>query len=557
MNYKVHLGGENFVDVPLDELQRRRQERSLTGRELVWRPGMSNWQTLDSILDPKARPRGGRKTWLWVVIAVVVGVGLLTAISYAALRSLRSSGFLRFAQESTWGVEAASRPLAQSPHSTREADVRKIRKAFRIRHYVDAYDKQGRHDQRWDADARRYLQAWLNQNFDDTAPGAFSADVENLGRKLASDPACDDPVVLTAVAAGGVEYYDTVSRYERAVAAFTNSPYKAYPHFFATVMLAHQLANQPKRVASLDQSALRPCRECLRDGSVREEDQPDLAENLMNGGWGASFFYRHGSEICSIADDAGPSFRWLARVLEGANERSLAWRARGDGWANTVTAEGWQGFQDHLAKAHQAYSAAWDLHPEWPQAAAHMVEVVMGESGADEMRTWFDRATMAQIDYPAAWFELRWALRPRWHGSLEAMRALGVAAIDSGRFDSDVPRQFFYIVQDLESEANILPGQHIYGRADIWPEMRRMYEGYIGVSPKTPDASSWREYYAVVAYFAGHYDVARTQLEQVGWHMSPSTLQGWGADISLLPLEVAARTGSHARAVAQAEDELG
>ena len=56
-----------------------------------------------------------------------------------------------------------------------------------------------------------------------------------------------------------------------------------------------------------------------------------------------------------------------------------------------------------------------------------------------------------------------------------------------------------------------------------------------------------------MAYFAGKYDVARQQLEALDWKPSQRNLAGWGVDLSLMPLKVAALTGGSAPKVARAE----
>jgi hypothetical protein len=57
----------------------------------------------------------------------------------------------------------------------------------------------------------------------------------------------------------------------------------------------------------------------------------------------------------------------------------------------------------------------------------------------------------------------------------------------------------------------------------------------------------------VVAHLAGHPDAARTQLEALNWRPQPTSLTGWGVDLSMMPLEVAARTGAQGQQVAEAE----
>jgi hypothetical protein len=134
------------------------------------------------------------------------------------------------------------------------------------------------------------------------------------------------------------------------------------------------------------------------------------------------------------------------------------------------------------------------------------------------------------------------------------MRDFGIAAINTGRFDTDVPRQFFDTVSDLEAEQNTPAGSHLYAQYDIWPQMRRMYEGYIRAGARTSEDRRWRGAYAIVAFSAGHYDVAREQLEKLDWQIPSPHLEGWSADLSLLPDEVAARTGSQGRQIAEAEE---
>ncbi|MFO1465163.1 MAG: hypothetical protein U1F35_01755 [Steroidobacteraceae bacterium] len=44
--------------------------------------------------------------------------------------------------------------------------------------------------------------------------------------------------------------------------------------------------------------------------------------------------------------------------MEAAWWRSMAWKARGDGFSNTVTPEGWKLFEERLAKARKLMDEA-------------------------------------------------------------------------------------------------------------------------------------------------------------------------------------------------------
>lgn len=206
-----------------------------------------------------------------------------------------------------------------------------------------------------------------------------------------------------------------------------------------------------------------------------------------------------------------------------------------------------------MTAARHALTQAWNLQPNFPVAPCRMIYVSLGDSGIEEMRDWFDRTVAAQIDCPRAWTDLRWGLRPRWYGSEAAMLALGRTAIDTARFDTDVPRKFFDSVADVESEMKLRAGRHIYGRADIWPEFQKMYLGYIAEPVQSPWRAGWRTSYAVVAFFACKYDVAREQLETLDWKPEPQNPNNWGIDLSSMALEVAARTGPLGAKISAAE----
>jgi len=258
--------------------------------------------------------------------------------------------------------------------------------------------------------------------------------------------------------------------------------------------------------------------------------------------------------VCAMVQDQGNDYKWLALVLEGENEISEAWRARGGGYINTVSDAGIKGFNEHLAMARKYFTQAWKLRPDLPLAPCRMIYVSLGDAGIGEMRLWFDRTLAAQIDYAKAWSDMRWGLRPRWYGDTDSMLAFGVTALKTRRFDTDVPRIFFDSVADVESELNLPSGQHIYGREDVWPHFQELYEGYIAEPSLTPyNRDGWRSAYAVVAFLAGKYDVAQKQLQALNWQPHPYNLTGWTVDLSIMPPEVAARTGSQSNQVEAAE----
>jgi hypothetical protein len=574
MHYHLNQQGQTVGVFPLEELHRRRAAGQLTGSEWVWREGMPQWQALDVVLQREmpgaagvppliSKPKSKR---VLVVTVVAIAVAVLAGFTVFAIRAYKA--LQRFQRAITREVTAsagggavlaeASKPVQWTTNTTTHAKQLPMRRAFRIRQYLNAYETCNDHHGSYDADARWLIQAWIDTNYG--GPLQTNSDVlVEQADKLAANPACDDPLVWTVLGANLNEMYGQVHRFDRAVKGYEHSRYKAYPRLYASVMLAKNLNDlhlDRDRLRDLDWNSRKLLKEALRDGSILPEDQAEFAEILLDG-WGSGFFWRNEPTISQIIAAAGKPYHWLALMVEGQKELDAAWAARGGGYANKVTPEGWKGFREHLAKARENFTKAWKLRPDLGYSASRMVYVSMGDSGISEMRLWFDRTMAAQIDFNGAWNHMRFGLRPRWYGNPDSMLAFGVMAANTRRYDTEVPRNLFFSISDMEDELKLPTGQHIYGREDIWPHLQEMYEGYIAEPTEAKNQDGWRTTYSIIAVLAGKLDVARTQLEAVHWKPWRGNFENWGRDLSLMPLEVAARTGTASQQVNTAEADYG
>jgi len=452
-------------------------------------------------------------------------------------------------------MEAASKPVVVSSNSLTATDVTKTDREFRIRQYLYAYKLRGQRNPECDALALGMISNWIAGNYDGEVDTNLPP-LSDLGNRLANDTNCTDPLVLTVAAVNSVELHEAVRRLERAVKEFQNSKHFGYPKFYATETLAEKLIyDQADRLPVLDAKGLQYLQAAFADGSIRPEDQPEIADILIFG-WGRSFFYRNAVPVYTMVQKQGNQFQWLALALQGESEINEAWKARGGGYVDTVSESGWKGFSNHLAIARKCYTQACELNTNSPLAPDRMIYVSLGDAGIGEMRKWFDRTVAAQIDYADAWSQMRWGLRPRWYGDTDSMLAFGVTALNTRRFDTDVPRKYFDSLSDLESEFKLAPGKHIYNRPNVWPDLKSLYEGYITFPTQTGwSRDGWQSAYASVAYLAGKYDVAREQLQRLNWQPHPFNLTQWGRDLSIMPLEVAARTGPQSQLIEAAEND--
>lgn len=203
--------------------------------------------------------------------------------------------------------------------------------------------------------------------------------------------------------------------------------------------------------------------------------------------------------------------------MEGEYWLFQAWEARGGGWADTVTEEGWKGFYDALAKARASLTSAWQMHPDYPEAAAKMIRVTMGEAGrhSDTPRDWFGRAIQAQADYLPAYAHYTYQLLPRWGGSHEALWAFGSDCLATKRFDTAIPYQYFLalgrIANDLDG-----PGTTLWTDPVVFSNLQVMCEGYIGSDNPPRPKHAYQSLYAAICWRAGRYEQARRILEQLG-----------------------------------------
>lgn len=198
---------------------------------------------------------------------------------------------------------------------------------------------------------------------------------------------------------------------------------------------------------------------------------------------------------------------WFALMMRGQRAYDQAWEARGGGYADTVTEEGWAGFRDAMKEAHGLLTRAWELHPEFPDAAVLMIDCVRGDRSA--CRKWFDRAVAAQLDALPAYSSYRFTLRPRWGGSLREMEAFAEECLNTRRFDTKVPLQYVSCLFNMADEAKD-DWQALFQKPGVYDNCKMILESDLARTFGTNSVGN--NYYntalAYTAYAAGDYDTA-------------------------------------------------
>ena len=165
---------------------------------------------------------------------------------------------------------------------------------------------------------------------------------------------------------------------------------------------------------------------------------------------------------------------WIALLADAEAERLAAWRDRG-GFANSVTEEGWRGFAEHLEKAKAKALKAHELHPEFPDAAVLLLDIVAPQCDRAETDRWFAEVLLREVDNADAWGTYRFHMLLRWGGSIEDLRKLSDAVWNTQRFDTRLPFFAACTLRTIDDEQKLAgvrdPAKRVF--ADL--EMRKRY----------------------------------------------------------------------------------
>lgn len=216
----------------------------------------------------------------------------------------------------------------------------------------------------------------------------------------------------------------------------------------------------------------------------------------------------------------------LVLTVRGDALVGYAWDARGSGMADTVNEDAAQGFAKRLALARAALTEAWESDHGNSEAAARMLTVCMGESAdAVEVDRWFKRAIEANPSNFNAVSRKLLLLEPKWGGSPVAMILFGRELARTATDPRSV-RLPLGLVEAHWTLAHYVGGgnpdpSYFADNPDLWDDVSRVYEKYLTAAP---GSRYHRTRYAVIAAWAGHWDVANVQFDKLGDRFSRSAV---------------------------------
>jgi hypothetical protein len=194
--------------------------------------------------------------------------------------------------------------------------------------------------------------------------------------------------------------------------------------------------------------------------------------------------------------------------LRGVRLVTAAWDARGSGYANTVTSEGWEKFGAGLESAKAELERAWQMDPKETDIAAEMITVCLGQNRPRaEMELWYQRGIATGNDATELAEKKLYYLAPRWHGSLEEQLQFARECLAHPDGGWNWSALLWKVHVDYQSILD-LPVAY-FGEPAVWADIHASLSRYLELNPK---ASYIRMRHAYHAWLAHDWPVLQREL---------------------------------------------
>jgi hypothetical protein len=395
---------------------------------------------------------------------------------------------------------------------------------------LNIFDKRAK-GKNWERPARAAVMAGIRQWSDDPDLNGDEFDIIWREARQADHLKCGDPLVYVYWAQDLMDSDPGKARdlayicAEWAQERITKRGYPPVRQLEADLVLIRATAEKGPMSQSDQQKAETMVNECGGEfeKTIADPDLPQQElEHIFDLAGRASLALNHDRRtLCA------PLFDLLAKsavnpstvlTVQGAFNADYAWDARGNGFANTVTADGWKLFAERLNKADAALEKAWSLDSTNSEAATLMLEVELGQGkGRNRMELWFKRAMDSDPDNYSACFRKMYYLEPKWYGSADEMVKFGRECAAGKNWSAGIPYILIQAHNNLAEYGDNSQGwptrDYFAAHPEAWDEIRQVYAEYRRHRP----LSNWRDLtVARIAGFYGKWDDVNFLLNEVG-----------------------------------------
>ncbi len=243
-----------------------------------------------------------------------------------------------------------------------------------------------------------------------------------------------------------------------------------------------------------------------------------------------------------------------ARIALAKAYKNMAWDARGGGYVNTVSKEGWRKFGEYLDKAEGVLSEAEKLEQKDPELYALMVIVGMGNGWSDgRIRDAFQKGLAIEPNYYPLFYYYCDTLLPRWGGKYGDVERLADEAVEMTKeFDGEA--MYALIADDVRSYVGNADYVRVHNFS--WPRVKKGFDDFLEARP---ESIYRRNNYCLMACLHKDQDKANELFEEIGedWESyfwkneeSLNEWKQWATGVGEYP-ELKRRSSSGPRSIAE------
>ena len=379
---------------------------------------------------------------------------------------------------------------------------------YNLRTTIEAYEKVGRKNSKWDDQAKKCLR--LFAEIRSTTNHNVNGLIEQLNTNLVAVRGlnCDDPLIrylyMRFVLFSTESAAHLKVEFEDAASGLGRASYPAIRSFYGRVWVYRMAADTGTEhdVYSLLEQAAPFLAEALKDKTIPTAEATSACEELMSQPyWPNPVRWRIYKTLEPVLtnDFKDSSFALLAK---GRAYLTYAWMARGSGYADTVSENGWQLLTERLQIAADALERAWAANPQDPSICLEMMHVELGQGkNRNRLETWFNRGMKLNPSSYNIWYAKLEYLRPRWYGSIPEMVTFGWESMTNSDWADSVRLGLANAHYEASREMPDREQMKAYlQKTNVWSDIRTNFEYFFKLYPQQ---TGYRHNYARFAQRAG------------------------------------------------------
>ncbi len=207
---------------------------------------------------------------------------------------------------------------------------------------------------------------------------------------------------------------------------------------------------------------------------------------------------------------------WFRQMAIGRAAMVKAWRARGGGYAYTVSTDGWRGFKEEFEKARNAFLEAARLRPDLSQPYAELVEIEAGCGTVEQRIEMFKKTVKIDPTNTDAYTNVSWFTLPRWGGSHELILQLADEVLAYPHYKTVIPAYGFDLMARVVRDYPDYRWKNVYLRDGVVENGDRLFAERLKVENR-PRWKTFALYHRALFEMATlRYDKAAATVAELG-----------------------------------------